>query len=136
MAAPSAGNQQPWHFVLVDDRDILRRIPEIHPHASMVPGSAIAILVCGDSSSERYPEYWIQDCAAATENILLAARALGLGAVWLGITPRAERVAAFKDSFDLPEQIAPLSMIAIGKPAETKPPAGRYDGARIHRNHW
>ncbi len=136
MAAPSAGNQQPWHFVVIDDRQILDEIPTFHPYSSMLKDAAAAILVCGDKGSEKYPGYWMIDCSAATENILLAAHALGLGAVWLGIYPREDRVSGIRQLIRLPEPVMPLSLIAIGYPAETKPPADRYDEKKIHYNRW
>lgn len=136
MAAPSAGNQQPWHFIVVEDHDVLGGVPSIHPHAAMVPSAAVAIIVCADTTSDRYPNYWIQDCAAATENILIAARSLGLGAVWLGIHPREERVAAFRRMFAIPGHVTPLSMISLGRPAEEKPPANRYDASRVRYDRW
>jgi nitroreductase len=91
MAAPSAGNQQPWHFVVVDDRALLEKITTVHPYAQMAKSAQLGILVCGDLSLEMHQGYWVQDCAAATENLLVAAHALGLGAVWTGVHPRSER---------------------------------------------
>ncbi|NLC56471.1 MAG: nitroreductase family protein [Armatimonadetes bacterium] len=136
MSAPSAGNQQPWQFVVVTDRAILEAIPTIHPHAAMSPMAALGILVCGDLNREVYRGYWPQDCAAAIENLLVAANALGLGAVWTGIYPVEERVAQFREKFGIPEEIVPMAWIPIGWPAETKEPADRYDPARIHRERW
>ena len=136
MSAPSAGNEQPWQFVVVTERRLLNEIPKHHPHSSMVPGAALAILVCGELKREKHPGFWVQDCAAATQNILLAAHARGLGAVWLGIHPRQERAETFGRLFGLPEDVVPLCLIAIGHPAEEKPPSNRYDLARIHYNKW
>ena len=81
MAAPSAGNQQPWHFLVIRDRDTLVKITEVHPHSKMLLTAPLAILVAGDEKLQIHPGYWLEDCSAATENILLAAHALGLGAV-------------------------------------------------------
>ncbi|WP_300523852.1 nitroreductase family protein, partial [Aminiphilus sp.] len=92
MSAPSAGNQRPWHFVVITDRAIREEIPRLHPYASMVPRAPVVIAVCADPALERYPGYWPQDCAAATENILLSAEAQGLGAVWLGVHPDEDRM--------------------------------------------
>ena len=136
MSAPSAGNQQPWQFVVVTDREVLDSIPEIHPHASMTRMAALGILVCGDLSREVHKGYWPQDCAAAVQNLLVAANALGLGAVWTGIYPVAERVPKFRAKFGLPEEIIPMAWIPIGWPAECKDPADRYDAGRVHRNGW
>lgn len=136
MAAPSAGNQQPWHFVVLDDREILQQIPEIHPHAKMVTEAPVSILVCGDPTLEKYKGYWIQDCSAAVENILIAVEELGLGAVWCGVYPIEERVAAFRKLLNIPEHVIPMAIIPIGHRAEEKKPADRYDVSRIHRNNW
>ena len=92
MSAPSAGNEQPWHFILMDDPEILGEIPTFHNHAQMLKDASIVILVCGDLNLDKHDGMWIQDCSAATQNILLAVRAKGLGAVWLGIFPREDRI--------------------------------------------
>lgn len=136
MSAPSAGNEQPWQFVVVTERWLLNEIPGHHPHSSMVPGAALAILVCGDTKREKHAGFWVQDCAAATQNILLAAHARGLGDVWLGIHPRQQRAEVFRRLFGLPEYVVPLCLIAIGHPAEEKPSPNRYDPARIHYDKW
>jgi len=136
MSAPSAGNQQPWQFVVINDRQILNEVPKFHPYASMLAQAKVAILVCGDLSREYFKGYWIQDCSAATENILLAAHAKGLGAVWLGIYPREARVKALQKLLNLPEHIIPLSLVSLGYPAEKKPRADRFDSSRIHYNRW
>ena len=136
MAAPSAGNQQPWHFVIIDDRKVLDQIPTFHRYSKMLLEAPLAILVCGDLSRELHEGYWIQDCSAATENILLAAHALGLGAVWLGIHPREERKKGIIELMNLPDSIQPLSLISIGYPAERKPPSDRYLQDRVHKNQW
>jgi nitroreductase len=93
-------------------------------------------LVCGDSKSEKHKGYWVQDCSAATENLLIAVEAKGLGAVWLGVHPREDRVAGIRKLLGLPEQIVPLSLIPIGYKGEEKPPANRYDASRVHHNGW
>jgi nitroreductase len=136
MAAPSAGNQQPWHFIVIQDRRILEEIPNLHPYAQMVMEAPLAILVCGDLSSEKHPGFWVQDCSAATENILIEACELGLGAVWVGVYPNEQRVTALSKLVSLPEKIIPLSLVPIGYPAEHKQPSGRYDESRVHQNSW
>lgn len=133
MAAPSSSNRQPWHFVVITDRQLLDAIPGFHPYAAMLPEAQAAILTCGDTERSSV---WTIDCSAATENLLLAAHALGLGAVWLGIYPNADRVQGIRALVELPETIMPLSLVALGYPAEHKPPAERYDPARVHYNHW
>ena len=136
MAAPSAGNQQPWHFVVIRDRETMDNIPKFHPHAKMVHEAPVVIVVCGDTKLEMHPGYWIQDCSAAVENLLIAANAEKLGAVWLGIHPREERVAAMTELLGLPETAIPLAAIAIGHPDEEKEPGDRFDPSRVHHDKW
>ena len=125
MSAPSACNKQPWHFVVINDRKVLDKIPSFSPYASMVREASLAIVVCGDLSKALKgweQEFWIQDCAAATENILLMAHGLGLGAVWTALYPAKDRFQGMQQLLDLPKNIIPLNTIAIGYPkVETKP---------------
>jgi len=136
MSAPSAGNQQPWHFIVIDDKQKLNQIPEFHSYAKMAADCAKAILVCGDLKLETHEGFWVQDCAAATQNILLAIESKGLGGVWVGIYPRDNRIDNFKKLFSLPENIIPFSLVPLGYPAEKKPAADRFDETRIHNNEW
>jgi nitroreductase len=136
MQAPSAGNQQPWHFLVIKRRDILAEIQKFHPYSSMLSEASLAILICGDSLLEKYKNYWVIDCSNAAENLLLAAHSIGLGAVWLGIHPREERINPMKKLFSLTDNIFPHSLIAIGYPAETKKPEYRYKPERIHFDKW
>lgn len=136
MAAPSAGNQQPWQFVVIDDRKILDAIPQFHPYSAMLKEAPLAIVVCGDERQERYKGYWVQDCSAATQNLLLAAHDLGLGAVWLGVYPIMDRVAKTQELLGLPPHVIPLAIVSIGHPAEKKGPEDRFQASRIHRNRW
>lgn len=136
MAAPSAGNEQPWEFVVLRDREIMRRITEVHPYARMLLNTDVAIVVCGDETKEVYKGFWVQDCSAATENILLAAVDQGLGAVWLGVHPMKDRVDAVKALLKLPENIIPLSIIPIGYPDEKKEKSDRFNKDRIHYDQW
>lgn len=137
MAAPSAGNQQSWEFVVIKDRVILKEMVGIHPNGyQMLEDAPLAIMVCGNLDAEIYKGYWVQDCSAATENILLAAQSKGLGTVWLGVYPMENRVKALKKMFGLPEKIIPLSIVSVGHPAEKKKPSNRFDQSRIHVNIW
>ena len=136
MSAPSAGNQMAWHFVVITDRKLLEAIPRVHPYAQMLAGAAAAVLVCAELGLEKHKGYWVQDCSAATQNLLLAAHGKGLGAVWLGLHPAEERVAAIKELLGLPEGVMPLSLVAIGYPAEKKSKEDRFDPARVHVNKW
>jgi nitroreductase len=136
MSAPSAGNEQPWYFVVIDDRDTLDEIPKFHPYSAMLQSATVAILICGDERLEVHRGFWVQDCSAATQNILLAAQAKGLGAVWLGVYPVEERVVGLRNLLGIPEDVIPFSLVSVGYPAERKPPADRYDKSRIHHNRW
>jgi nitroreductase len=136
MAAPSAGNEQPWEFIVVKDRPFLQKLSRVSPHASMTAEAAVAVVVCGDLSRERHKGFWVQDCSAAIENLLLAAASRGLGAVWLGIYPRQDRIDGLRALLGIPGNVIPLAMIAVGHPGETKPPADRYDPARVHYESW
>jgi len=136
MYAPSANNLQPWHFIVVDERAMLDKIVAVHPYAAMLKEAPLAIVVCADENIEKTEAYWVQDCSAATQNIMLSAYGMGLGSVWLGVHPRKDRVEAIKTLFDLPINIHPLSIIAIGHPNEEKPLPTRYLKERIHSNQW
>jgi nitroreductase len=137
MQAPSAGNQQPWHFVLLDAREQLQALADVLPFGKNLQSAPLGVAVCADVKSARYPDYWVQDCSAATQNLLLAAHALGLGAVWLGVYPLEERVAGVKRLLGLPEQIVPLCLVALGYPmVKSEPPDKRFNEARVHHNHW
>jgi len=136
MQAPSAGNQQAWQFVVITGRPQLNALAEVLPYGKMLAAAPLGIVVCGDLELEKSKGYWVQDCSAATQNILLAAHALGLGAVWLGVYPREQRVLDVRHSLGIPESVIPLCAIAIGYPAEEKPRADRYEPARVHQNAW
>lgn len=136
MNAPSAGNQMPWEFIIIDRRELFDAIMKIHPYSSMLDRAAVAVLVCGDLSKETRKGYWVQDCAACTQNILLRITSLGLASVWLGVYPREDRVEGLRTLFSLPEHIIPFSLIPIGHAAEQKAPNNKFFPERIHRNGW
>lgn len=136
MSAPSAGNQQPWHYIVIRDRGILDEIPKIHPYAQMVKEAQVAIVICADLQAAKYKDFWPQDCAAATENLLLAAHALGLGTVWVGLYPVEDRMKPIRKLLAIPEPIVPFSLVPLGYPAEEKPRADRYDATRVHTDRW
>jgi len=136
MCAPSAGNERPWHFIVVKDKAVLGRLSSAHRHALMIAHASVAILVCGDLGLEVKQGMWVQDCSAATENILIEVEELKLGAVWVGIYPREERVEYVRNVFSLPANIIPFSIVPIGYPAvETHAPE-RFEESRIHYEHW
>lgn len=133
MSAPSAVNQQPWHFFVIKNRKVLNELAEIHMGFHNLRGAPLAILVCGEPEAARFDFYWQQDCSAATQNILLAATALGLGAVWQGINPRGGSDSdAIRSITNLPMSLTPFSLISIGHPAEFPAPSNRYNEAKVH----
>jgi len=132
-AAPSASNRKPWHFVATQDRQILRALADRHPYGKMLAGAALGLAVCGDPALS---DWWVQDCAAATQNILVAVSGLGLGGVWLGCHGRPEREQAVRDVLGIPRHIGVLSLLSIGHPAEDKPARTQYDSARVHTDKW
>ncbi|MCH5329600.1 MAG: nitroreductase family protein [Alistipes sp.] len=139
MAAPSAVNRQPWAFVVVTGRENLDRLKEGHPNARMLGTAQAAIVVCGDMTkaiSGQMGEYWIQDASAATENILLAAHALGLGAVWTGVYPNPNVMPNVSAALELPSHIVPLCVIPIGYPAESPTPKDKWNPGNVHYNRW
>jgi nitroreductase len=136
MAAPSAGNQQPWHFIVITERELLEAISGFHPYAGMTAEAPLAILACGEPALEKHPGNWMLDLSAAVENLLLAAHAKGLGAVWVGIYPVEERMRPMRELLGVPSHVVPFALIPVGHPAESKPPSGRFNVHRIHRNRW
>lgn len=136
MAAPSAGNQQPWHFVVVTDRARLDAIPAFHPYSKMVTQAPAAILVCGDPEGRKWPTFWVQDVSAATQNMLLAARDLGLGTVWVGIYPEQDRMDGFRRLFGLPAHIVPFALVPLGWPAAPFETLDRFRPELVHRETW
>ena len=136
MYAPSARNTQPWQFIAITKREVLDELRRVHPYAAMLAQAPLAILVCGDKTHEPHEGYLNTNCSAATQNILLAAYGLGLGSVWLGVYPREERVQSIAGVFNLPEHIIPISLIAIGYPAETIARPERFLPERIHWEKW
>jgi nitroreductase len=135
MSAPTAGNQ-PWHFVVLRDRTRLEAFPTFHPHSEMLRTAAVAILVCGDPNAGHLTGRWVLDCAAATENMLIAANSMGLGACWVGIYPLEERMDAVRNLLGVPGDLVPLSMVSLGHPGEEKPPPDRFRPDRIHYDTW
>lgn len=135
MYAPSAGNEQPWHLVVIDDRALLEQIASTHPHADFAAQAPLAIVVLGDLALDRFGGFWSSDCAALTQNLLLAAHAKGLGGVWIGIHPIEQRVAAMRRLLGLPKDIVPFSLVPLGYPARrATEPENRFLRERIHRN--
>jgi nitroreductase len=136
MAAPSAANEQPWHFVVITERKTLVQVPTFHPHAHMLKEAALAILVCSDTDLELSKGRGVLDCSAATQNILLAAHDMGLGAVWVGIFPVEERMNGMRKLLNMPTRIVPISLVSIGYSDEGPRMEDRFKPERVHHEHW
>lgn len=139
MAAPSACNKQPWHFVVINDREILDQIPQFSPYAGMVKQAPLAIVVCGcldKTLEDTEQEFWIQDCSAATENILLMAHGLGLGGVWTALYPLKERYEGMQQLLHLPKTMIPLNTLIIGYPKNQAEAKDKWKEENISYNKW
>jgi len=139
MAAPSAKNSQPWAFVVIRDRAELEKLGAALPNAKMTATAPLALAICGVMDKTlpgEAREYWIQDCAAATENFLLAVHALGLGAVWTGVHPISERIAILKETLRLPDGVEPFCLIPFGWPAGPVDAKDKWDPAAVHGDVW
>ena len=139
MCAPSAMDRRPWEFIVVKDKAQLQKLGERLPYSRVGNGAQLAIVVCGSLDNGlpgRSKEYWIHDCSAATMNILLAAHGLGLGAVWTGVYPGEERIAAVREILSIPDGYAPLNVIPIGYPAEDPPAKDKWNAKKIHADRW
>lgn len=138
MAAPSARHCDPWHFIVVKEQAGRDTLADALPYGQMLRGAAAGIIVCGDITAAHRGElsYLLQDVSAAIENLLLALDLQGLGAVWLGIHPNDDRIAAVKAAFNLPDNIIPVSAIALGYPDEFPEARTRYDETKVHHGTW
>lgn len=136
MHAPSARNRQPWHFIIIGDKSILNTLSESFTAWKMLSEAEKAILVCGDKETEDAESFLIQDCSAATQNLLLAAHEIGLGAVWLGVHPRNDRVRKLTELLSLPDNITPVSLVSLGYPDEVRDTEDRFMAERLHFNKW
>lgn len=135
MSAPSACNQQPWRFVVIRDWETLKELHATHNWMSALLSAPVTVVVCGEPRTAKLERYWRQDCSAATENMLLAAQALGLGAVWMGIDPTeggSEEAVSVSRILELPDYIQPFAFVSLGYPAEQPQAADRYDESKIH----
>lgn len=136
MIAPSAGNAQPWEFIVVRDKGVLQSIPKVNSYAAMAAKAPAAIVICGNLQAEKYPGFWPQDCSAATQNILLAGTAIGLGTVWTAVYPIEDRINAARELFRLPEHIMPFSIVVIGHPASEQKRLIRFEAKKVHLDRW
>jgi nitroreductase len=136
MYAPSAVNKQPWHFIVFEDRKTMQEIMNVHQSSAMLAEAQTAILVCYDEHMQHDEGYGAVDCSNATQNMLLAAHALGLGACWVGIYPRLKRMEALHSIFGLPQHVKAFAVIALGYPAEKKNMAERFKPERVRFEKW
>ena len=136
MAAPSAGNEQPWEFVVIRSPETLAHVGSINKYATFAKNAPAAILTCVDTKREKFPGNGILDVSACTQNILLAAHTTGLGAVWTGIYPEQDRIEGFRRLLGIPETILPLALVVLGYPRSTTKPGERFDASRIHAEKW
>ncbi len=138
MAAPSAVKKDPWHFIVVKKEETLKQIASLLPNGKMLARAAAGIVVCGDieKAHDQLESYMLQDCSAAIENALIAANALGLGACWLGVHPRKDRMEGLCKLFNLPPHIIPISAIALGFPGEHPEARTRYNADLVHWEAW
>lgn len=139
MAAPTAADKRPWAFVAVTDKSVRDTLSKRLPYAKMAAQAPLLIAVCGNKGRALPGEgadFWVQDCSAATENVLLAAHALGLGAVWTGVYPLSDREQAVREVLALPDSIVPLSLVCIGHPAVPQTPKDKWNPADLHYNRY
>ncbi|KAF0198168.1 MAG: nitroreductase [Bacteroidetes bacterium] len=139
MSAPSAVNRQPWVFIAIDERQTLDELGSRLPYARMLLKTNAAIVVCGDmkkAPDEWQQEFWIQDCSAATENILIAAEAIGLGSVWTAVYPAKDRIEIVRRSLNLPDHIIPLNVLPIGFPDNIDKPKDKWNPGKLIWNKW
>jgi nitroreductase len=138
MAAPSAVAKDPWRFVVIRKKEMLSTIAAALPNGGMLATAPLGMVVCGDleAAHNRQLSYLLQDCSAAIENLLLCVHALGLGACWLGIHPREDRVRKLKEILQLPASVIPIAAIAIGHPGEEKEPRTRFNCDYVHWEKW
>ncbi len=139
MAAPTAVDKRPWEFIVITEKNILAQLALVLPYAQMANNAAAGIIVLGNIEKQwggKDSQFWIMDCSAATENILLAAESMGLGAVWTAIYPDRERIEAVRKIFGFPEILVPLNFIPIGIPTGEEKPKNKYNPEQIHWNKW
>lgn len=136
MIAPSAGNAQPWHFIVVRNKEVLQKLSTVHPYVGMAARAPLGVVVCANIDEGKYEGLWVQDCSAATQNLLLGAQAVGLGSVWTAVYPFEDRVGALKEIFGLPEKVIPFSLVLLGYGKDKQERKSRYNAAKVHQEKW
>lgn len=138
MVAPTASNRRPYHFVVVKDQKVKEDLTKFNPYSKMIAESSHTIVVCGDTNIEPTMDFIHHDCAAATQNILLAVEALGLGAVWVGVKEKNQNGYGdhVSEVLNLPQHVKPIALIPMGYPAEKRTITDRYEESKVHNNKW
>ncbi len=132
MQAPSAGNQQAWEFVVIRDKEMLKKLSEVSQYSKMAANADVVIVVLANEEYMRYPLYWQQDLGAATENMMLQAVTEGLGSVWIAAAPREDRIATMRKILSLPKTVIPFCMVAVGYPDQEVKTADKWDANKVH----
>ncbi len=136
MMAPTGRNIQEWEFLVIENPDTIKSIMTVHPHATCLETAPCVLVVCANMHVDMASNFWVGDCGAATQNILLAAKDMGLGSLWMGVQCAPERAVGLKKLFNLPSHIEPFSLIAVGYPAEDVPGENRFDFKKVHFEKW
>jgi len=136
MSAPCAGGGNVCHYIVVKDKDLLKEVLKYHQYAHMLLQASVAVVVVADPALEKYPGRWPMNSSASTENMLIAATALGIGSCWVGIYPVEERMNGLRTIFGIPDSLVPFAIVSLGYPAEKKKPHGELDTSIIHNNKW
>ena len=136
MSAPSAGNEKPWHFIVIRDEELKQKVSSFSPYSSFAKNANILIVVCVNHEHEKHEGFWVQDLSAATQNMLIEIESLELGTVWLGCYPREDRMKHLIELFDLPENVEPFVVLPIGVPEKHPKIRDNYDKTRIHIDKW
>ncbi len=134
MAAPSVKDRRPWHFVVLRERETLDKLARLHKYAYMLAKAQLGVVICGDQRVSA--KYWVEDGCVATQNLMLAAKVLGLSGVWISIYPKKKHENAVRELLDIPDRIGILCILAIGVPAKREQISTKFDPERVHQEEW
>ena len=136
MYAPTARNFQEWRFIVVREPENLAKIEKVQPYNTLLKQAKAAVIVCAQLETDLHKRFFQQDCGASIQNLMLAAHGLGIGSVWLGVYPLPEITDGITKAFNLPEDVLPIGVVALGYPAEEKSDPNRFDPSKIHYEKW
>lgn len=136
MYAPTARNFQEWRFIVVRKPENLAKIEKVQPYNTLLKQAKAAVIVCAQLEKDDHKLFFQQDCGASIQNLMLAAHGLGIGSVWLGVYPRPNLIEGITKAFNLPQNVSPIGVVALGYPAEEKPDPNRFDPSKIHYEQW